>query len=99
MFLLCEEVRTELLIKATKYNSDSVHTRACIYNRTEKLFAAVLYGYSQCMNKYLLPCKRHYYCYYCYYHYYYYHYYHYCYYCFYFILNEKRSYTSVDLRT
>ena len=40
MFRLCEEEREELFMKATKFNLDAVHTRTCIYNSKEKLFAA-----------------------------------------------------------
>ena len=40
MSRLCEEERAELFMKATKFNLDSVHTRTCIYNSKEKLFAA-----------------------------------------------------------
>ena len=40
MSCLCEEERAELFMKATKFNLDSVHTRTCIYNSKEKLFAA-----------------------------------------------------------
>ena len=42
MFRLCEEERAELFMKATKFNLDSVHTRTCIYNSKEKLFASQL---------------------------------------------------------
>ena len=58
MFRLCEEERAELFMKATKFNLDAVHTRTCIYNSKEKLFAADIYSHSQCMNKYLLQYKR-----------------------------------------
>ena len=43
MFRLCE---VELFMKATKFNLDSVHTRICIYNSKEKLFAADMYSHS-----------------------------------------------------
>ena len=58
MFRLCEVERAELFMKATKFNLDSVHTRTCIYNSKEKLFAADIYSHSQCMNRYLVQYKR-----------------------------------------
>ena len=58
MFHLCEEDRAELFMNATKFNLDAVHTRTCLYNSKEKLFAADIYSHSQCMNKYLLQYKR-----------------------------------------
>ena len=58
MFRLCEEDRAELFMNATKFNLDAVHTRTCLYNSKEKLFAADIYSHSQCMNKYLLQYKR-----------------------------------------
>ena len=45
-------------MKATKFNLDSVHTRTCIYNSKEKLFAADIHSHSQCMNRYLVQYKR-----------------------------------------
>ena len=47
----------ELFVKATKFNLDSVHTRTCVYNSKEKLFAADLPSHSQCMNKHLSEYK------------------------------------------
>ena len=58
MFRLCEEDRAELFMNATKFNLDAVHTRTCLYNSKEKLFAADIYSHSQCMNKFLLQYKR-----------------------------------------
>ena len=58
MFRLCEEDRAELFMNATKFNLDAVHTRTCLYNSKEKLFAADIYSHSQCMNKHLLQYKR-----------------------------------------
>ena len=51
MFRLFEEERTELLMKARKFNLDSVHKRTCIYNSKEKLFAADIHSHSQSMNR------------------------------------------------
>ena len=45
-------------MKGTKFNLDSVHTRTCIYNSKEKLFAADMYSHSQCMNRYLVQYNR-----------------------------------------
>ena len=58
MFRLSEEERAELFMKTTKFNLDLVRTRTSIYNSKEKLFAADIYSYSQCMNRYLLQYKR-----------------------------------------
>ena len=38
MFRLFEEERAELLMKARKFNLDSVHKGTCIYNSKEKSF-------------------------------------------------------------
>ena len=51
LYKLCETERTELLLHATKFNTDAVFTKASIFDKPYDLFAADIMSHKQCMNR------------------------------------------------
>ena len=58
LYRLCENDRADLFLSATRFNLDEVFTRASLYDKKEKLFAADILSHKKCMNRYLLQYKR-----------------------------------------
>ena len=51
LYRLCETERTELFLRASKFNMGAVLTKVSIFDKHNDLFAADIMSHKQCMNR------------------------------------------------